>query len=120
MKKALLAFLAYATLGSFFFACTSSEAVAPPTAEDGYRLWLRYEPLLSLSKPYSEAIRQIVVPGDTETCRAIGRELASGVNAMLGSSLKVDPEWAGKPAPRFRPRMSSMCPNHPLPRRTSS
>ena len=65
--------------------------------EDGYRLWLRYEPLGGLADPYRDVIQQVVVPGDTETVRVIGGELGSALAAMLGSSVSVVKEWTEKP-----------------------
>jgi alpha-glucuronidase len=57
-------------------------------AEDGYRLWLRYEPLpeqmIKVYRPYTTSL---VAPGDTATLEAIRAELGNGCLGMLGNSL---------------------------------
>ncbi|MBN2318570.1 MAG: alpha-glucuronidase [Acidobacteria bacterium] len=76
----------------------SPEAAAPIPAEDGSRLWLRYAPLGSLADPYRDRIQQVVVEGDSETSRVIGRELDFAIAAMLDPSLSVVKEWTRNPA----------------------
>lgn len=75
----------------------SHRTTGPGSLEDGSRLWLRYEPLESISDPYREVIQQIVAFGDSETSRIIGRELCLAINAMTGSSLSISNNWTGKP-----------------------
>jgi alpha-glucuronidase len=55
-------------------------------AEDGYELWLRYEPIsdASLLKEYRELIRGWMVEGGSETLRAVRNELKLGLNGLLG------------------------------------
>jgi alpha-glucuronidase len=71
----------------FFFAifCT------PLSAEDGYRLWLRYEPVseASLRESYHRQITEIVVPGESATAAAIRRELREGLSGLLGGPIPV-------------------------------
>jgi alpha-glucuronidase len=57
------------------------------TAEDGYRLWLRYDLIENESQrnTYRKIIRQIVVDGDSPTVNAIRQELTTGLNGLLGS-----------------------------------
>ncbi len=55
-------------------------------AEDGYRLWLRYEPLpASLAQPAVDALAAgIALPGDSPTLAAAREELTSGLSSLLG------------------------------------
>lgn len=71
---------------------------APIPVEDGYRLWLRYEPLGNLADQYRDIVREVVVFGDTETFRVISRELETAINAMLDSSVDIVKAWNRKPA----------------------
>jgi alpha-glucuronidase len=59
-------------------------------AEDGYRLWLRYEPLPEqMIKVYRPQVTSVVAPGDSATLEAIRAELLKGCTGMLGRSLPV-------------------------------
>ena len=68
-------------------------------AEDGYRLWLRYDPLpkpmIGLYRPH---LTSIVVQGSSATLDAIRTELSQGCTGLLGSSIplaeKVDRDGA--------------------------
>lgn len=55
-------------------------------AEDGYRLWLRYEPLLSGARP---TIAAIVAAGDSATAKAVRDELVAGCSGLLGRTIAV-------------------------------
>jgi alpha-glucuronidase len=57
-------------------------------ADDGYRLWLRYEKLPS-ADTYRQSIRSIAVQGKSATFDVIRRELSSGCAGLLGSPLVV-------------------------------
>lgn len=64
-------------------------AVVNTRADDGYRLWLRYD---ELPKPmidaYRSRITSIAVPGDdSPTLEAIRAELVTGCSGLLGSSI---------------------------------
>jgi len=62
-------------------------------AEDGYRLWLRYDPLPRQTiESYRPRITSIVVPGDSATLAAIRTELVSGCSGLLGSKVPVADE----------------------------
>ncbi|MBS1786229.1 MAG: alpha-glucuronidase [Acidobacteria bacterium] len=50
-------------------------------AEDGYRLWLRYEPLPANARP---AITSIIVSGNSATAKATRDELVAGCSGLLG------------------------------------
>ncbi|MBN1950731.1 MAG: alpha-glucuronidase [Bacteroidales bacterium] len=64
-------------------------------AEDGYRLWLRYEKISNeaLINEYNEALEQLVVEGSSETCAAIKAELELALEGMLGKEV----HFADKP-----------------------
>ena len=59
-------------------------------AEDGYRVWLRYEPL---PEALAQAIRPratyIVVPGKSETANATRAELVAGFSGLLGQPIAI-------------------------------
>ena len=62
-------------------------------AEDGYRLWLRYDPLPKQTiESYRPRITSVVVPGDSATLEAIRTELVSGCSGLLGSAVTVASE----------------------------
>jgi alpha-glucuronidase len=68
-------------------------------AEDGYRLWLRYDSLPEpMARVYRPQITSIVVEGDSATLAAIRKELADGCTGLLGKTVtvaeKVDGEGA--------------------------
>lgn len=77
--KTLLAFLTLA------FAATLS-------ADDGYRLWLRYDPVPdeALRRSYAAAISEIVVPEDARPPVTSARdELVLGLRGLLGTDIPV-------------------------------
>ena len=103
MRNRLLAVIFLLAVGLLLSGCKGTEnpsqqASAPVPSEDGYGLWLRYAPPGSICNQYRDAIQQIVVPGNSETSRVIGRELCSAVNAVTGSSLSPIETWSRKPA----------------------
>lgn len=69
-------------------------------AEDGYRLWLRYE--FIKDKPvrtgYQQAISAIIAEGGSPTILAAGKELHRGLSQLLGTPLPLSREVAGKGA----------------------
>ena len=59
-------------------------------ADDGYRLWLRYERLPSRSvRSYRQQIKTISVRGESPTFDAIRRELRVGCAGLLGTPIPV-------------------------------
>ena len=59
---------------------------APTKAEDGYRLWLRYDRLPNqIIVAYRSSITAVVVPGESATLDAIRTELINGCTGLLGS-----------------------------------
>jgi len=62
-------------------------------AEDGSRLWLRYEPLPpAIAKQYKDAIRSIEANPQTETARIAINEFAAGFQQMTGQTLSLSGE----------------------------
>ncbi|MGC4093922.1 MAG: alpha-glucuronidase family glycosyl hydrolase [Polyangiaceae bacterium] len=63
-----------------------ASAPIPPADDDGYRLWLRYEPLAegSLRDAYRKAFTGVDVDGASATLRAARDELGRGLSSMLG------------------------------------
>jgi len=57
-------------------------------ADDGYRLWLRYEKLPSADR-YRQSIQSIAVQGKSATFDAIRRELSVGCAGLLGTPIVV-------------------------------
>lgn len=59
-------------------------------AEDGYRLWLRYDPLpKQMIDVYRPRVTSVVAPGDSATVNAIRTELINGCTGLLGSPVAV-------------------------------
>ncbi len=68
-------------------------------AEDGYRLWLRYDSLPErMIKVYSSRVTSLVVEGNSASLEAIRKELVNGCAGVLGNSValadKVDGDGA--------------------------
>jgi len=61
-------------------------------AEDGYRLWLRYDKIQDekLLSAYQNAIQTIVIQGNSETTDVIKNELKTGLSGLLGTKIKFD------------------------------
>src|SRR3954471_11139406 len=58
---------------------------AAARADDGYRLWLRYDPIEAPQRAlYSRAASELVVEGDSATIRAARSELVRGLTGLLG------------------------------------
>ena len=60
-------------------------------AEDGYRLWLRYDKIAdkALYNQYRQSITQLVFPGNSETLQAAQKELGMGLNGLLQLDLPL-------------------------------
>src|SRR5262245_47863275 len=59
-------------------------------AEDGYRLWLRYDPLPKEKiEAYRPRVTSIVAPGGSATLDAIRAELKDGCSGLLGGPVPV-------------------------------
>ena len=59
-------------------------------AEDGYRLWLRYNPIpKEMIEAYRPRVTSIVAPGGSATLEAIRSELSNGCAGLLGGAVTV-------------------------------
>ncbi|PRY13863.1 alpha-glucuronidase [Pontibacter ummariensis] len=60
-------------------------------AEDGYRLWLRYDQVQDPAKlkAYRQAIQEVVVPGNSPTLSVAQQELKMGLSGLLGKPVPV-------------------------------
>jgi len=60
-------------------------------AEDGYRLWLRYEKVNEqiLLEEYKNAISGIVIEGNSPTISVAKKELINGINELLGKKIPL-------------------------------
>jgi alpha-glucuronidase len=78
----------------FVFGCFCSPALR---AEDGYRLWLRYERIdnKNLLQEYNKRISSIQVNGNSETFTAAREELITGLENMLGKKIPVQQAISG-------------------------
>ncbi len=63
-------------------------------SEDGYELWLRYKPVENhvLLNEYRNAIKDVVVFGQSETAEVIKSEITRGLSAMLVRQYPVSSE----------------------------
>src|SRR5262245_21007763 len=75
------------------FLILSLIALLPPlsvAAEDGYRVWLRYDPLpKEMIDVYRPRVTSIVAQGGSPTFEAIRSELISGCAGLIGGSVPV-------------------------------
>lgn len=64
-------------------------------AEDGYRLWLRYDKIEPEERrsAYLQQLGQVFIDGDRPILKAAGSELASGLSLMLGQAVP----WVQEP-----------------------
>ncbi|RRJ39103.1 alpha-glucuronidase [Xanthomonas vasicola pv. musacearum] len=70
--------------------CGGLLATVSARAEDGYDLWLRYQPLANAAQ-LRDSASQLVVVGDSPTLHAARDELARGLQGLLGNTpLHVD------------------------------
>jgi len=60
-------------------------------AEDGYEMWLRYQPITDKAtlKAYQSSLREVMVAGDSETANAIRKELTLGLSGLLAREIKA-------------------------------
>ena len=78
----------------------------PIRAEDGYRLWMRYD---ALTKPeierYRSTVRNVVVEGRSPTLDAARSELRAALTGMFGNEIPVSSTLSNR---TFRARASSI------------
>ena len=74
-------FITSVVLAIILFTATTSRA------DDGYRLWLRYDPLPQLvANQFRSRLTSIVVAGNSDIAAAIRSELANGLTGLLGTA----------------------------------
>jgi alpha-glucuronidase len=79
------------TLQGFILLAALLPAVSTARADDGYRLWLRYDLLpKSAIDRYSLQLSSITVAGNSETCDAIRLELSNGLSGLLGKNTSIN------------------------------
>src|SRR6059058_1731847 len=67
------------------FALSLSMIAAPANADDGYRLWLRYDSLPSqLRQRYAASATEIVMPSEGPVAASAASELRRGLSGLLG------------------------------------
>jgi alpha-glucuronidase len=61
------------------------------SAEDGYRLWLRYDKISddTLLNQYRSLISQVIVEGSSETMQAVREELTLGLSGLLDQKINM-------------------------------
>src|SRR5687768_4133398 len=77
------------------------------SAEDGYRLWMRYDPITDkqLRSEYQKHVSGIIVYGNSATVKVAREELSRGLSGLLGRStpgltaISVNAVLLGKPEP---------------------
>src|SRR5437763_5537290 len=68
-------------------------ATTPACADDGYRLWLRYEPVAaSLRHTYASHATELAVSGQSATAQAAASELERGLSGLLGAPVPLRPQ----------------------------
>jgi alpha-glucuronidase len=73
-----------------FFVMLFGLFVLSAEAEDGYRLWLRYDRLSEASvKVYRAQIKSLVLTGKSATFQAIHSELETGLDGLLGEKIPL-------------------------------
>lgn len=63
----------------------------PAAAEDGYRLWLRFDEITDdqVRESYREALRQVFIDGESAILNTAGIELSNGLSGLLGSTVPL-------------------------------
>ena len=61
-------------------------AIISAQGEDGYKLWLRYEPLSAPASQKYKSINSLIVTGDSATANAIRSEFITAFTGMLGNA----------------------------------
>lgn len=76
----------------FLFLLLCTVLIYPTIAEDGYRLWQRYEVVKDQKQleKYRKTIEEIVVFGNSPTVEIIKSELKEGLGGLLGTTFSVE------------------------------
>jgi alpha-glucuronidase len=69
----------------FLYLCLLVSGIIPVHAENGYRLWLRYDKVSNnaLYNQYRHQLTQLVFPGSASTLQAAQQELTDGLSGLL-------------------------------------
>jgi alpha-glucuronidase len=83
----ILFFMSYLLVNSASFAADP----LPPHGDDGYRLWLKYEPIKSASAKaeYAKYTGFIANSSQNEVMKSSARELQKGLKGLLGKTISV-------------------------------
>ncbi|QKG52591.1 alpha-glucuronidase family glycosyl hydrolase [Hymenobacter sp. BRD67] len=78
-------------LRSVFLLLLLVSAVAPSRADDGYRLWLKYDRIADAltRQQYQRAAQFIASPGTSPVLRAASTELQRGLRGLLGQAVPI-------------------------------
>ncbi|WP_151088651.1 alpha-glucuronidase family glycosyl hydrolase [Hymenobacter baengnokdamensis] len=78
-------------LRSVFLLLLLVSAVAPSRADDGYRLWLKYDRIADAPtrQQYQRAAQFIASPGASPVLRAASTELQRGLSSLLGQAVPI-------------------------------
>ena len=81
-----------------FLFCLVMVIVVTACADDGYRLWLRYDKILnsSLLNKYKQQIITPAIIGNSATIAAAKAELENGINGLLSANYKISNTISGK------------------------
>jgi len=77
-------------VGGYPIRSRAAEQELQPPGEDGHKLWLRFEPPGDAVKNYRQVVKQILVEGDSATCKIIRDELRLATSAILGNAVSTD------------------------------
>jgi len=81
-------------------------------AEDGYRLWLRYEKVTPAKlRAYSNQITSVVVAGTSATSNVVRAELRLALSGLLGRNVAIDSQGGGRKLIVGTPTTSSIIAN---------
>ena len=84
-----------AVFGFAMFLLLTIGAQIPAFADDGYRLWLRYDKLPDQAVTnYRKQITSLTVAGDSAASAAVREELNSGLGGLLGENIPVGKDAA--------------------------
>lgn len=80
---------------NFFLLFLTLSGIYTLSAEDGYDLWLRYQPVENAKHwtSYLEYTRAIYFPGNSPTILAAQEELLRGLNGLLGSTSGITEDF---------------------------
>jgi alpha-glucuronidase len=77
------------SLSAIVFMATMVAGVSFANADDGYRLWLKYDLIsdVRLLREYRKLIHASMIKGESATIQAARNELQNGLNGLLGSTI---------------------------------